>query len=277
LRTLFKPIAYAALCSGIIALSFAASPTLAAPNANANDHANSGGNGNGSSNGNGGGGEGGGGSVNGQGNGTHGASSNSAVHQYVLATGQKQGDVASSLKSWNSLNANPKAFEHNLNNPHSLLGKEAKYMCDNASAQEALATFNNLPGAPTSPPTADEVTVAQKYLAAVQLVGTDPATLQAIVADGSSSSDEEKTAANLVLTSTLMPDTAQQVIAENDAWIVYQQSAARADASFAGASVSYKGATTAQLTQLRATVDGVIAQKGLDTSSLCGINTAAAQ
>src|SRR5207244_111547 len=101
--TILSIVACAALL-GTTALPL--SPALAAPNSHANAHAD-GGNGNGNGNGN----------AGNQSNG-HG----SVVHQYALANGLKQGELASSLKSWNSLNANPNAFLNNLDNPDSLHG-----------------------------------------------------------------------------------------------------------------------------------------------------------
>jgi hypothetical protein len=257
-RTILSIVACAALL-GTTALPL--SPALAAPNSHANSHAN-GGNGNGNGDGN--------GNADKQSNG-HG----SVVHQYALANGLKQGDVASSLKSWNSLNANPNAFLNKLDNPNSLHGKQAKYICDNATSQTALTDFTNLGGDPANPPSADDFAAAQAYLSAVALLGgADPAT----VAADPESSPEQIDAANLILASTLTGDTAQGVVDQYNAWTLYQGAEGAAEDSFLAASVSYKGATYDDaMTALRGTVDGVITQKGLDTTSLCGTETEVAE
>ena len=87
--------------------------------------------------------------------------------------------------------------------------------------------------------------------------------------------DDQVTAADLVLNSSFDTASAQAVVDQYDAWTAYQAAAQKASDSFAAASVSYRGST--DLSKVRATVDGVVAQKGLDTSSLCAASTASAQ
>lgn len=255
-----------ALCTISLAAMMAPA-AIAAPNGHANDHAQShdnngggNGNGNGGSNGNGG------------GNGAASATPHSVVRQYVLANDLKQGDVAKLLKSWNSLNANPKAFLNNLDNPNSRLGKEARYICDNAGTQTALTDFTDLGGNPASPPTAQDAADAQAFLDALTLLdGADAAT----VAADASSTPEQVAAAELVLGSSLDETSAQTVIDQFNAWTAFQNSAQQASDSFAAASGGHRSA--ADLAALRQTVDGVIAQKGFDTDTLCATSTAAAQ
>lgn len=258
LRTPLSVVACAVLL-GTTALPM--SSALAAPNANANAHAN-GGNGNGNGNGNGKAGD----KPNGHG---------SVVHQFAVANGLKQGELASSLKSWNSLNANPNALLNNLDNPDSLHGKQAKYICDNATSQAALAGFTDLGGDPTNPPSADDFAAAQAYLADMALLGgVDPVT----VAADPNSTQEQIDAANRILASTLTSDTAQNVVDLYNAWTLYQGAEGAAQNSFLAASVSYKGASYDDaMTALRGTVDGIITQKGLDTPSICGTETEVAQ
>jgi len=190
----------------------APSLVIAAPNSHANS--NAGGNGNGNAN-----------------------AGGSTVHQYALASGQNQGKISSALKSWNSLNANPKAFLNNLDNPNSLLGKEAKYVCDNATAQADLASFQTIYG--DTPPTLDEFNAAS-----------------AVVADPNASVEDKA--------------TAQQVIYAYNAYQDYLTAETAAQDSFLAAGVSYRGATyDDSMVALRETVDGVIAQKAFDSTALC--------
>lgn len=255
-----------AVCS--FAISQFVVPSLAAPNGHANEHAqaNSGGSedhGGGNSNGN------------GSGNSNNHADDNgggSVVRANVVATGAKQGDVASILKSWNSLNANPKAFADNLNNPNSLLGKEAVYVCANSAAKDAEAAFTSL--APSgNPPTADQVASAQSYLDAQGVLGAlKPAD---VLADPSSYSQAEVDAATLISTSTLTIQDAQNTINAQKAWDGFQNTSLTAGTAFATASVSYKGSS--DLSALRAKVDEIVALKNLDTTELCASLVASAQ
>lgn len=263
-----------ALCA--ISLTVLTMPaSFAGPNGHANEHA---GNGGGNGNGNGGGNGDGNGNGNGNGNGGSGdkgtATPHAVVRQYALANGLKQGDVAKTLKSWNSLNANPKAFLNNLDNPNSLKGKQAQYICDNATSQTALTDFTDLGGDPNNPPTAQDATDAQAYLDALALLGENDAQTVVDAPEGTYS-DAEIAAANTVLDSTLTAESAQAVLDQRAAWLAYEGSAQQASDSFAAASVSYHGTT--DLTALRKTVDGIIALKGLDTSTLCDTSVAAAQ
>jgi len=249
------------LCTvGLAAVTMPAA--MAGPNGHANEHAQSNGNGGGNGGGNGNGG--------GKSDAATTSTPHSVVRQYALANGLKQGDVAKLLKSWNSLNANPKAFLNNLDNPNSLKGKQARYICANAESQTALSSFTDLGGDPANPPTAQAAEDAQSFLDALALLGdTDPAT---VVGAPDSYSEEEVAAATLVLDSSLDADSAQAVLDQRDAWATYQNATQKASDSFAAASVSYKGST--DLTAVRQTVDGVIAQKGLDTSALCDASVA---
>jgi hypothetical protein len=258
-------------CAGLLGLSALTAPlAIAAPNSHANEHANSGGNGNGDGSGNG----------NGKSSGSAGTKGNgSTVHQYALASGLKQGDVASALKSWNSLNANPHAFLNNLNNPHSLLGKEAKYVCDSAGSQAALATFTGAGGNPASPPTQEQFDGASAYLAAVALLaGADPAT----VAADPGSSTEEIAAANILIANAaaatpLTSESADAIVTQFGDWQSYQAAEGTAQDSFLSASVSYKGATySSSMSALRSSVDAIVTQKGLDASTMCAASTAVA-
>jgi len=248
-----------ALSAGLFTAGALMAPVaIGAPNSHANAHANSGGNGNGNGGGN--------------GNGNNGGNGNgSTVHQYALATGMKQGDLASSLKSWNSLNANPHAFLNNLDNPNSLLGKEAKYVCDDAVSQTALTDFVSSGGDPANPPTQSQLDAATAYLGAL-------ATLADI---NSSLADQEAAnaviAANAALAVPLTSDSANTVIAQFNDWQAYQAADAAAQGSFLAASVSYKGATyDSGMAALRTTVNGIITQKGFDTSTMCAAPTTVA-
>lgn len=236
-------------------------PSVAAPNGHANEHAqaNDGG-GNGESKGN---------------SGDHGGGNGagSTVRQNVAATGAKQGDVASLLKSWNALNANRKAFANNLDNPNSLLGKQAAYICASAAAKAAEANFTSL--VPSGePPTSDQVAAAQAYVDAEALLGTlNPAD---VLADTASYSQAQVDAATLISTSTLTAKDAQATLDAQQAWTDYQKAIQVAGADFVAASVSYKN--SADLSALRVQVDAVIALKNLDTTELCTTSlTASAQ
>src|SRR6185369_3795414 len=104
--------------------------------------------------------------------------------------------------------------------------------------------------------------------------GADPAT----VAADPNSTPEQIDAANLILTSSLTSDAAQGVVDLYNAWTLYQGAEGAAEDSFLAASVSYKSATYDDaMTALRGTVDGIITQKGLDTTSLCGTETVIAE
>lgn len=263
---------FAAILLCTVGLAAMTAPVaLAGPNGHANEHAgNGGGNGNGNAGGNGGGN----GGDHGNG-GTATATPHAVVRQYALANGLKQGDVAKTLKSWNSLNANPKAFLNNLDNPNSLKGKQAQYICDNATSQTALTDFTDLNGDPNNPPTAQDATDAQDYLDSLALLGEDDPQTVVDAPDGTYS-DAEIAAANTVLNSQFNDaDSAQAVLDQRAAWLAYQGSAQQASDLFAAASVSYHGTT--DLTDLRKTVDGIIALKGLDTSALCNTSVASAQ
>jgi hypothetical protein len=239
-----RQIVIIALHLGAGAVAVAPTLSLATPNSHANPHANGDGNSGGNGNGNG-----------------------SAVHQYVVANGLSQGAVSSQLKSWNSLNANPKALLNNLNNPNSLLGKESRYICANAASQSDLSTFTSLGGNPASAPTPDQFNAATAYLAA-----------EAVIANPASSPTDLDAANALIAASSLTSQSAQAVVDQYNAWTAYQGAEGTAQSAFLAASVSYKGATyDSRMGALRVTVDGIIAQKGLSTSTMCATSTVAAQ
>jgi hypothetical protein len=136
-----------------------------------------------------------------------------------------------------------------------------------------LTSFTALGGDPHDPPNAQDALDAKSVLAALALLGdNDPAT---VAGDPDTYSPEEVKAAKTVLDSKLDADSAQAILDQLDAWTAYQKSAQEASDSFVAASVSYHG--SADLDALRKTVDGVIAQKALDTSALCGTSVASAQ
>jgi hypothetical protein len=244
-------LASVALAAALSVSALATTAALAGPkaNAHANAHASSnshvGGNGGGTSNGNGGG---------------------SVVHAAALASGMSQGELSSSLKSWNSLNANPHAFLNALDNPNSLHGKQAAYICNNATSVAALADFEALGGDPAIPPRETEFNDANSYLDAVTLLGGVAPT--DVLADPLST-PEMIDAANLVLASTLTPESAETLIDQYNAYLAYGTAEAAAEDSFLVASVSSKGATAEELEAVRTNVDTVVMEKGMDMTTLC--------
>jgi hypothetical protein len=224
----------------------------------------------------------------------------SIVRQYVLANGLKQGDVASLLKSWNSLNRNEQAYLNNMDNPNSLPGLQIAYIRENMNAGAALAAFESLGGSLANPPTETDLLAAQDALAAeavldAQAVLDAPIVLDEYAADPLSHTDEEFLAAQAVVdgyaggaaaAQTVVdgytgddPQTvvdgfaaaysfdAQTVIDQFNAFTDYQGAEALAEDAFLAASVSYKGELydEAVFGDLRETVDAIVAMKGLDT------------
>jgi hypothetical protein len=180
----------------------------------------------------------------------------------VSANGLKQGDVAKLLKSWNSLNRNEQAYLNNADNPKSLPGKQVAYIRGNIAAAAALEEFNALGGVA---PTEEEAQAAQHtvdlYGAWTEYQTALPGRRQAeLLAEFPELGDPAS-----LPTETEAAD-AQTVVDQHSAWTKYQDAAAAADDAFLAASVSYgAGTNETLLTDLRTTVDAIIAQKGLDT------------
>ena len=287
----FRTVSLAVLAASALALT---SPLPSAFGVLGSQPAFAQGHGGGSSNGGGGGGGGGGGSNSGGGgssassnahssngnsgtaHGHSGASTQSAslgqqsskgtpqavIRQYVLATGLKQGDVARTLKSWNSLNRNPRAFAAALNNPNSLAALQVAYIRDNMAAQQKLNDFLTLTQGDTTPPTAQQYADASAYLSAEQMLadaGTDAAT---VLADPTS--DPALIDAANTVTNYIGPD-AQTVVDQYNAWTDYQTAEATATDAFKATSVSYRNADQATLDALRKLVDDIVTTEGLDT------------
>jgi hypothetical protein len=185
------------------------------------------------------------------------------VRQYVIAQGLNQGEVASLLKSWNSLNRNPRAYEATMGNLDSLPGLQYAYVGASAATQEALAGFEALGGDPTNPPTDTDAAAAQTlinqydawvaYQSAADPEAADEL-LAAFVALGGDPANPP-TEAEL--------DAAQTVLDQYNAWTAYLDAEAGAADAFLAASVSYQNGDTdeATLAELRALVDGIIALK----------------
>lgn len=248
---------------------------------NSSDHGNSGGGGGSSDHGNSGGGNAGAAATthgnsakhtaNTNGSAGNGASANgspkAAVRQYVIANDLKQGEVARLLKSWNSLNRSEQAFLNNLDNPSSLAGKQAAYVCDNAKSQDALAAFTADGGNINLPPTAPTDTETAAYNDALQaLAANDPPVSAADVLGAAPGTypDALVTAANTVT-------DYESALSLYQSYQGYLDAKAAADDAFMAASVSYSKSTDpAKLQQLRDTVDGIVASKFADASSLCG-------
>lgn len=196
------------------------------------------------------------------------------VRQYVIETGLKQGDVAKLLKSWNSLNRNMQAYIANLDNARALPGLQFAYVKANLTAQADLASFINLGGDPTNPPTAADLQVAQDALAAQQVLDAE-----AVLTDPTAT-DEAKAAAQVIVDAYAGDDpqtvvdqfaanyafAPQTIIDQYNAWITYQAAETTAQDAFVAASVSYKATySDATFGELRALVDAIVAKKGLDT------------
>jgi hypothetical protein len=183
----------------------------------------------------------------------------------VIANGLNQGEVASFLKSWNSLNRDPRAYEATMGNLNSLPGLQYAYVTANAAAQDALAAFESLGGNPDNPPTDTDAAAAQalieQYNAWVAYQSADPADLDAqaellaafetLGGDPASPPGEVDSLA------------AQSVIEQYGAWTAYLNTEADAADAFLAASVSYQSGDydEATLAELRALVDGIVATK----------------
>jgi hypothetical protein len=188
------------------------------------------------------------------------------VREYALANGLKQGEVASLLKSWNSLNRNEQAYLNNLNNPNSLPGKQVAYIRQNMTADTALSEFETMGGDPLNPPTEDAAQAAQATIdlynawTAYQ-AATDPTVQADLLADF-------EALGGVQATPPTEPEAteAQAVIDQYGAWTSYQQAETAAEDALLAASVSYGANTDAEtLADLRETVDVIITTKGLDT------------
>lgn len=191
----------------------------------------------------------------------------SVVRQYVLANGLKQGDIASLLKSWNSLNRNPQAYLNHLDKPNSLPGLQIAYIRGNMDAEAALAAFETLGGDPLSPPTEEQSVAAElavdQYDAWVAYQAEpDPvaqadllAAFEALGGDPLAPPTEEQSIA------------AQSLVDQFGAWTSFQGAETFAQDAFMAASVSYKGGVydEAIFGELRQHVDAIVGLKGLDT------------
>jgi hypothetical protein len=209
----------------------------------------------------------------------------SIVRQYVLENGLKQGDVASQLKSWNSLNRNEQAYLNNMDNPNSLPGRQIAYIRDKIAAEGALAGFIATGGDPLDPPSEDEVNTAQAeadlladqydaWTAYQDALDFDSANPDLANPELTASLGAEWDAISGGLTEGPSEDDAlaaqtqaDQLATQYDAWTDYEAAKTAAQDAFVGASVSYNGTPYDEETYgpLREQVDGIIALKGLDT------------
>ena len=210
---------------------------------------------------------------------------NTLVGQYAYANDLKQGDLASLLRSWNSLNRNEQAFLNNVDNLASLPGRQLAYIRDSMNAGGLLADFEALGGDPENPPTDEDLMAAQdviaaqavldaeavlaaqeliasglyeegdpEYIAASELVGGYEGDPQAVV---DAYEAGELTPQEIVDAYEGDPDA---VIDQHDVWDAYQTADAGALDAFLAASVSYSGDyDEATMEELRLHVDGIIA------------------
>lgn len=180
------------------------------------------------------------------------------VRQYALANDMKMGELASALKSWNSLNRNMQAYLNNMDNPNSLPGLQIAYVRESLNTQTSLDSFIALGGDPTDPPTEEESAAAQDALAAQTLLDEEAAT-------PGTYTQEELDAAQAVV-DAYAGDDPQTVVDQYDAWGDYQTADVAADDAFAAASVSYNSSYDPEtLDEVRSYVDDIIELKGLDT------------
>ncbi|MDP2620365.1 MAG: hypothetical protein Q8P46_09340 [Hyphomicrobiales bacterium] len=197
------------------------------------------------------------------------------VRQYALATGLKQGELASALKSWNSLNRNTQAYLNNMNNPKSLPGLQIAYIRENLKSQAALDSFIALGGDPSSPPAEADYAAAQAVLDAQAALDAQALLDAEAAAPGTYTPDEVAAAEALVSAYSGDPqavidaysgDDPQTVVDQYDAWSDYQTAETAAQDAFAAASVSY-GASydQAKLDEVRSYVDAIVEMKELDT------------
>jgi hypothetical protein len=225
----------------------------------------------------------------GQGTGVASASASAAVpksvvRQYVLENDLKQGDVASQLKSWNSLNRNEQAYLNNMDNPNSLPGRQIAYIRGTIAVEGALDEWNAIRGELTEGPSVGEVDAAQ---AAADLLSSQYDAWTAYQ-DASDFDAANPDLANPELTASLGAEwdaisggltegpsagdalaaqaQADQLAAQYDAWTGYEDAKTAAEDAFVDASVSYNGAPYDEETYgpLREKVDGIIALKGLE-------------
>jgi hypothetical protein len=191
----------------------------------------------------------------------------------VLANGLKQGDVASLLKSWNSLNRNEQAYLNNMDNLNSLPGLQVAYIRENMNAEAALTAFTDLNGNPDEPPDQTDLLAAKDALAAQAVLDAQARILAETPAPGDEELVEAYGGADLAQTvvdafaDTYSPADPQTIIDQFNAWTTYQGAAALAEDAFLAASVSYKGEVydEAVFGALREHVDGIVEMKGLDT------------
>jgi hypothetical protein len=210
---------------------------------------------------------------------------NTLVGQYAYANDLKQGDLASLLKSWNSLNRNEQAFLNNVDNLASLPGKQLAYIRESMNAGGLLADFEALGGDPDNPPTDEDLMAAQDVIAARAVLDAEAVlAAQELIASGLyEEGDPEYIAAQELLdgyeddpqavidayeAGELTPQEIvdayegdpDAVIDQYNAWDVYQTADAGALDAFLAASVSYSGDDDAEtMEKLRLHVDGIIA------------------
>jgi hypothetical protein len=205
----------------------------------------------------------------------------SIVRQYALANGLKQGEIASLLKSWNSLNRNPQAYLNNMDNPNSLPGLQIAYIRGSIGATAALDAFTALGGDPLNPPTETDLLAAQDALAAQDVLDAQ-AVLDEFAADPLSHTAEDVAAAQAAVDGYTGGAPAAQtvvdafaaghtfdaatVIDQFNSWTTFQGTEATAQDAFMAASVSYKGEVydEAVFGDLRRHVDAIVEMKGLD-------------
>ena len=191
----------------------------------------------------------------------------SIIRQYVIATGLSQGQVASQLKSWNSLNRNPKAFAAAMKNPNSLPALQIAYIKDNVTAQADLAAFVKLGGNPNNPPTLQQDQSAQAYISASQELAAAKVTAATVLAAPPGTYSQALVAAATTVNSSSFTSVAdaQTVVDQYNAWSTYQTAEATALDAFKAASVSYKNSSPATLDALKKLVDSIVTTEGLDT------------
>jgi len=204
---------------------------------------------------------------------------NAVVRQYVLESGQKQGDVAKMLKSWNSLNRNEQAYLNNMDNLNSLPGKQIEYVRSSIAATEAalaettaLDAFFETYGHsnPDDVPNNVEHTAANAALDAAELDTAYETLEDYTVAKATDSPFVE----NQVYEDAL---AAEATIAEYEAWngtdevdgVADLQAEAEAaemaaQDAFMEASVSYSGEYNGYMADVREHVDAIIDLKELD-------------
>lgn len=204
----------------------------------------------------------------------------SLVRQYVIANGLKQGDVASTLKSWvSAFNRNPRALLNNLENTDSLPGLQVAYFRENQNAQNLLGAFESLGGDSANPPTEADLQAAKDAMAAQDVLDAQALLAEEQAAPGThdaatiAEATETVNAYTGLDPQTVVDDfatnyggtTAEELSAQYDAWGDYQDAELVASDAFAAASVSYSDADAATLAEVRSLVDDIYASSDLGT------------